>query len=190
MGRESRVVVSSNLPVDVLLGTAVYDGQVVATDTGAVGQSFAVLTRRQKQQKEQQVPLRNASQPEADGNADGDGNKEPRGKEDKEDTPHPDRAATGEILQEETSAQVEMTKGSTAVQTQEEDEPDRNGEGGEGTGGEMELQDGELEETLDRGVQETLKATPKQLAQWQQQDASLKTTQQKSICNFDILSVI
>ena len=51
--RESRVVVSSNLPVDVLLGTDVYDGQVVATDAGAVGQSFAVLTRRQKQQKEQ-----------------------------------------------------------------------------------------------------------------------------------------
>ena len=121
------------------------------------------------------MPLRNTSQPEADGDADGDGNKEPRGKEDKEDTPHPDRAATGEILQEETSAQVKTTKGSTAVQTQEEDEPDKNGEGGESAGGEVELQDGELEETLDGGVQETLKATPKQLAQWQQQDATLKT---------------
>lgn len=72
------MVVVPNLPVDVLLGTDLFDCHDEAMGTSLLRRSFTVLTRRQKRQKEQQESPSNLAEVSTEKNHTDDGNVEPR----------------------------------------------------------------------------------------------------------------
>ena len=162
--REGRVVVASNLPVDVLLGTDLYEAPVFRE--GQVEQGLAVLTRAQRRGREQE---RREEQRRED--------KELRGKEDNDETETEASLVQGKSSSVETldGGQVEGQPECESVEQRAlECQPGKSDEeDGVTEKGEVVTQDGGANAEVSVKNGDVLDADPGVMRQWQQLDLSL-----------------